>query len=146
MKELRPYPTVRHTGKRGKVADGHSVKVIADGAVAVHELAYAQGFFGMVTAIKDKDTGDTGKREGVAGDEITLTIEQAQYETKQIDEGADYKVGTVVYWDDDAKKVVQTDTPYFIGRVTRTKTSGGAIWILLAPQQHVIELINEGGQ
>lgn len=44
MREQRPYPTVRHTGKRGKVGEGNSVKVIADGEVAVHELTSAQGF------------------------------------------------------------------------------------------------------
>mgnify|MGYP000915216277 CR=1 FL=1 len=38
--ELRPYPTVRHTGKRGKVGEGDSVKVIADGPVVVHDLAW----------------------------------------------------------------------------------------------------------
>lgn len=135
MREQRPYPTVRHTGKRGKVGEGDSVKVIADGAVKAHELVSAQGFFGMVTDIKDKNTGDTGKREGIAGDEVSLTIEQAQYETTLIDEGADYAVGTDVYWDDATKKVVETETDLLIGRVTRTKAPGGAIWILLLPQQ-----------
>lgn len=135
MKEQRPYPTVRHKGKRGKVGEGDSVKVIADGAVNVHELASAQGFFGMVTDIKDKETGGTGKREGVAGDEVSLTIEQAQYETTLIDEGLDYNVGTDVYWDDATKKVVETETDLLVGRVTRSKAPGGAIWILLLPQQ-----------
>lgn len=133
MREQRPYPTVRHTGKRGKIAEGDSVKVIADGAVAVHELVSAQGFFGMVTDIKDKDTGDTGKREGVAGDEVSLTIEQAQYETTLIDAGLDYAVGTDVYWD--GSKLVEDVTDLLVGRVTRTKAPGGAIWILLLPQQ-----------
>jgi|SRR5690625_96957 len=136
MRELRPYPTVRHTGKRGKVGEGDSVKVIADGPVAVHDLTFAQGFFGMVTDIKDKDTGDTGKREGVAGDEVSLTIEQAQYETTLIDEGADYPVGADVYWD--GSKVVETPTDLFVGKVTRSKAPGGAIWILLAPQQPTV--------
>lgn len=140
MREQRPYPTVRHTGKRGKVGEGDSVKVIADGTVNVHELASAQGFFGMVTDIKDKETGDTGKREGVAGDEVVLTIEQAQYETTLIDEGADYAVGTDVYWD--GTKVVETPTDLFVGKVTRSKAPGGAIWILLAPQQAVA--VSEG--
>lgn len=133
MRELRPYPTVRHKGKRGKVGEGDSVRVVADGVVKVHELTAAQGFFGMVTDIKDKDTGDTGKREGVAGDEVSLTIELAQYETTLIDEGADYAVGTDVYWD--GSKVVETPTDLLVGRVTRTKAPGGAIWILLLPQQ-----------
>ena len=87
----------------------------------------------MVTDIKDKDTGDTGKREGVAGDEVSLTIEQAQYETTLIDAGLDYTVGTDVYWD--GTKVVETPTDLLVGRVTRSKAPGGAIWILLLPQQ-----------
>ncbi|KYG90798.1 hypothetical protein A0U40_17880 [[Bacillus] sp. KCTC 13219] len=133
MKELNPVPIVTHTGKRGKIAEGDSVKVIAEGIVKIHELAAASGFFGMVTDIKDKTNGTTGKRAGVAGDEISLTIEQAQYETKLIDAGADYTVGTDVYWD--GTKLVETATDLYVGKVTRTKAPGGAIWILLAPQQ-----------
>lgn len=133
MKEMRAYPTVRHTGKRGKIAEGDSVRVIADGVVKVHELTAAQGFFGMVTDVKDKNTGDVGKREGVKGDEVSLTIEQAQYETTLIDEGLDYKVGTDVYWD--GSKLVENATDLYVGKVTRSKAPGGAIWVLLAPQQ-----------
>lgn len=143
MREQRPYPTVRYTGKRGKIAEGDSVKVIAGGAVAVHELTSAQGFFGMVTDIKDKDTGDTGKREGVAGDEVSLTIEQAQYETTLIDEGLDYSVGTDVYWD--GSKLVESATDLFVGKVTRSKAPGGAIWVLLASQQQAFVETVEGG-
>lgn len=135
MRDMRAYPTVRHTGKRGKVGEGDSVRVAAEGTVNVHDLAYAQGFFGMVTDIKDKVTGETGKREGVAGDEVVLTIEQAQYETTLIDEGQDYAVGTPVYWDVVAGKVTETEKPLLVGKVTRSKAPGGAIWILLLPQQ-----------
>lgn len=133
VKENRAYSTVTHRGKRGQVAEGDSVRVIAEGAVKRHDLTAAQGFFGMVTDIKDKDTGLVGKEEGVAGDEVVLTIEQAQYETTLIDEGADYDVGTDVYWD--GTKLVETPTDLFVGKVTRSKEPGGAIWVLLAPQQ-----------
>lgn len=133
MRDLRAYPTVIHKGKRGKVGEGDSVRVIADGAVKRHELTAAQGFFGMVTDIKDKSTGEVGKVEGVAGDEVVLTIEQAQYETTLIDEGADYAVGTDVYWD--GSKLVEDATDLYVGKVTRLKEPGGAIWVLLAPQQ-----------
>lgn len=133
MRELRAYPTVVHKGKRGKVAEGDSVRVIADGVVKRHELTVAQGFFGMVTDIKDKNTGDVGKVEGVAGDEVVLTIEQSQYETTLIDEGLDYDVGTDVYWD--GSKLVEDATDLYVGKVTRSKAPGGAIWVLLAPQQ-----------
>lgn len=132
MAELKPTPIVTHTGKRGKIAEGNSVKVKADGPVKVHELTAASGFFGMVTDIKDKD-GNVGQREGVKDNEITLTIEQAQYETTQIDAGADYEVGTDVYWD--GSKLVETAAGLYVGKVTRTKEAGGAIWVLLAPQQ-----------
>lgn len=132
MAELKPTPVVTHTGKRGKIADGNSVKVVADGPVKIHELVAASGFFGMVTDIKDAE-GNTGLREGKKDDLITLTIEQAQYETTQIDEGADYAVGTDVYWD--GTKLVEDPTDLFVGKVTRTKEAGGAIWVLLAPQQ-----------
>lgn len=133
MAENRAYSTVRYTGKRGQVGEGDSVRVIAEGEVKRHELTAAQGFFGMVTDIKDKDTGEVGKVEGVAGDEVVLTIEQAQYETTLIEEGADYAVGTDVYWD--GSKLVEDATDLFVGKVTRTKEPGGAIWVLLAPQQ-----------
>lgn len=132
MAELKPTPVVTHTGKRGKIADGNSVKVVADGPVKIHELVAASGFFGMVTDIKDAE-GNTGLREGKKDDLITLTIEQAQYETTQIDGGADYAVGTDVYWD--GTKLVEDPTDLFVGKVTRTKEAGGAIWVLLAPQQ-----------
>lgn len=138
MKEMRAYPTVRHTGKRGKVGEGDSVKVVTAVAVKVHELALVEGFFGMVTDIKDKTTGEVGKREGVAGDTVSLTIEQAQYETTLIDAGQDYNVGTPVYWDDVAKKVTETQKELLVGKVTRTKAPGGAIWILLLPQQNKV--------
>lgn len=132
MAELKPTPIVTHTGKRGKIAEGKSVKVKADGPVNIHELAAASGFFGMVTDIRDKD-GNAGKREGVKGDEITLTIEQAQYETTLIDAGSTYAVGADVYWD--GSKLVETATGLYVGKVTRSKEPGGAIWVLLAPQQ-----------
>lgn len=135
MREMRAYPTVKHKSKRGKVAEGESVRVIAEGKVDKHDLAYAEGFFGMVTDIKDKDTGQTGKTEGVAGDEVMLTIEQAQYETTLIDNGQDYKVGTPVYWDATAGQVTETAQPLLVGKVTRSKAPSGAIWLLLLPQQ-----------
>lgn len=138
MRELKPVPIVSHTGKRGKIADGNSVKVVADGPVKIHELAAASGFFGMVTDIKDVD-GNTGLREGKKDDLITLTIEQAQYETTQIDAGVEYAVGTDVYWD--GSKLVETATDLYVGKVTRSKEAGGAIWVLLAPQQ----VATEGG-
>lgn len=132
--QIRPVPTVRTYGKRAFIDEGDSVKVVADGAVAVHDIAYASNFLGAVISIVDGKTGVHGKETGVKGDLVTLNIIQGTYETTQIVEGQDYAVGTPVYFDPDEKVITETETDVYAGKVVRSKEADSAIWFLLAPQ------------
>lgn len=133
MAELNPTPTVTTVGKRALVSEGQSVRVVADYACEVHDIVLANGFVGAVMSVVDKNEVH-GLVKATKGDTLILNIQQGEYETDQIDEGQDYKVGDAVYFDADQKKVLPTGDLY-IGRVSREKSESGAIWFILAPQQ-----------
>ena len=69
--------------------------------------------------------------------EVVLNIEQAEFETDQINTADDFNVGDLVYWDDSNKQLTTSDgsgANRLVGRVTAAKDENNVIWLLLGPQ------------
>lgn len=127
----QPVPTNTYQQGRAKVSDGKSVKVAvpANSDIKAGELVLLGGFLGF--AMRDVKTG-TGQTA-----EVTLNIEQAEYETDKTTEGEAVKAGDLVYWDDTTKKLTLDDgegVNRLAGRVTEGVDDNGVIWFILAPQ------------
>jgi len=140
----QPVPSTTYQHGRAKVSDGKSVRVVVpanSGPIPAGSLQEFDGFLGFamggqepaqwVTPGNVLDNSDKDQ-------ELILTIEQAEYETDQIDEEGDFEVGTVVYWDPVNKVLTEDDggeTPNRVaGRVTSAPDSNGFIWFILGPQ------------
>lgn len=130
---MRPIPTTIHTGLRAKVGDGKSVRVLApagapgEQTLAANRLHLIDGFLGFGMADVDQ------LQEGV------LTIEQAEYETNQIDPDPLmlYPRGTSVYWDDALQAITEDDAAgvnRYAGKITQPRDVNGVVWFILAPQ------------
>lgn len=125
----QPVPSTVHHSYRAKVSDGKSVRVIVPEKteVVAQQFNLIGGFFGAATESIKTGTGETA--------EVVLTIEQAEYETDQIDKTQAFEVGTAVYWDATKSQLTETDTDNrLVGRVTSAKDSNYVIWFLLGPQ------------
>lgn len=119
----QPIPSNLYNIASGKISDGKSVRVKSTGAVAEGNFYLIDGFFGM--AIQSATTGQ----------EVVLNIEQAEFETDQIDKTQTFAVGTSIYWNDTKKQFTETDTGNRkVGRVSATKDSNNVIWFILGPQ------------
>lgn len=119
----QPIPTTLETIAGCKISDGKSVKVTASEAVEEGKFYLISGFFGMAV-----------QSAGV-GEDATLSIEQAEYETEQINTEEAFAVGTAIYYDATLKQLTETEgTNRKVGRVTAAKDSNNVIWFLLGPQ------------
>lgn len=111
-----------------KVSDGRSVKVTVPagtGTVQANTFAEVAGFFGLAVNTANE------------GEQVVLLIEQAEYETSQINAADAFAVGDPVYWDAANKRLTTSNgggTNRLVGRVTQAKDANGVIWFILAPQ------------
>jgi hypothetical protein len=115
-----------------KVSDGLSVRVVCpDGDVSAQgEFHFYDGFFGFnLTRPKLDPTGDVA---------IILQIEQAEYETNQIDAAGTFAAGAKVFFTPGSGTTpgVLHDGAgtHYVGIVTVEKDASGAIWMHLAAQ------------
>lgn len=119
----QPIPTTLETIAGCKISDGKSVRVAANEAVEEGKLYLIGGFFGMAV----QSVG--------AGEDVVLSIEQAEYETDQINTEEAFAVGTTIYYDEVLKKLTETPgTNRKVGRVTAAKDTNNVIWFILGPQ------------
>lgn len=119
----QPVPSTLYNLPSGKISDGKSVKVTAAGTVEEGKFYLIEGFFGMAV------------QSVTSGQDVILNIEQAEFETDQIDTTQTFAKGTAIYWDDTAKKITETSTANrMIGRVTAAKDTNNIIWFILGPQ------------
>ena len=119
----QPIPTTLETIAGCKISDGKSVRVIANEVAEEGKFYLIGGFFGMAV----QSVG--------AGDDVILSIEQAEYETEQINTEEVFAVGTPIYYDETLKKLTETEgTNRKVGRVTVTKDTNNVIWFILGPQ------------
>lgn len=128
MAEARAIPTTTHTAYRAKVSDGKSVRVaVPENTVIVSQQFYEMdGFFGPAMQSVKTEAGET--------DEVILNIEQAEYETDQIQTSKAFKAGDPIYFT--AGKFtpeVGTDNR-LVGKVTQGKDQNNVIWFILGPQ------------
>lgn len=142
----QPVPTTTHQHGYFKVSDGKSVRVTVpanSGDVKVGELVEFGGFLGFavrgehpIQAIKPGNALDNSDKDQV----LILSIEQAEYETDQIDEEGDFAAGTLVYWDGANKVLTESATDEVgnplrpAGRITVGKDENGVVWFILGPQ------------
>ncbi len=129
----QPVPSSVHNIGYGKISDGKSVRVTVpvNTTIEAGKFYLLNGFFGC--AMQSVTTG-AGKTA-----EVVLNIEQAEYETDQIDtsQTLTFDKGTLIYWDDSNKQLTTSDgsgTNRLVGRVTAAKDENNVIWFILGPQ------------
>lgn len=119
----QPVPTTLETIAGCKISDGKSVRVTADKEVEEGKFYLINGFFGMAV------------QSAEAGEEMVLSIEQAEYETDQINTEEAFTAGTTIYYDAANSILTETEgTNRIAGRVTAAKDTNNVIWFILGPQ------------
>lgn len=131
----QPAATKTHDAYRSKVSDGKSVEVEVPESTTIENQNFYElgGFFGSATQSVKTESGET--------DTVVLTIEQAEYETDQIQTSKDFKPGDTVYLKD-GKLTTESESGSgddakenrLVGRVTQGKDKNNVIWFILAPQ------------
>jgi len=112
-----------------KVSDGKSVRVTvpANTTIEAGKFYLLDGFLGCAFQSVQTAPGQTA--------EVVLNIEQAEYDTNQIDTTQNFAKGTLIYWDADNNRFTETSTGNRLaGRVTQAKDSNGVICFILGPQ------------
>lgn len=117
----QPVPSTVYNEYRAKVSDGKSVKVTATGKVESGKFYEIDGFFG------------SAMQSVSSGEEVILNIEQAEYETDQIETTEEFDVGDLIYFKDGKFTITATDAR-LVGRVTQGKDDNNVIWFILGPQ------------
>ena len=127
---MRSVPTEIYGVARAKISDGKSVKVAVPEKTVIEAGSFYElgGFFGSATTDVKTESGETS--------EVVLTIEQAEYETDQIQTTKAFKPGDLIYFTagkftPDAG-VEESSRP--VGRVTVGKDQNNVIWFILGPQ------------
>jgi len=128
MPEARAYPTTTYQSYRAKVSDGKSVRV----AVPENTTIVAGGFyeldsfFGSAMQSVITGAGETS--------EVILNIEQAEYETDQIQTTKSFKTGDPIYFTAGKFTPDAGEDNRLVGRVTQGKDQNNVIWFILGPQ------------
>lgn len=131
----QPIPSTQVSIARAKVGDGKSVKVTvpAETIIQAQTFVLLDGFFGLAMDSVETGAGETA--------EVTLSIEQAEYETDNIVTTDAFDKGDKVYWDGSKFTTAADDggtpaTEYrLVGRVTASKDASNVIRFILLPQQ-----------
>lgn len=123
---MNPVPTTTHNQYRAKVSDGKSVRVKVPEKTTIEAglFYYLGGFFGTAMESVKTSAGETS--------EVVLNIEQAEYESDQIEKTQAFEPGTKIYFNEG--KFTETKGTLFAGTVTQGKDVKNTIWFILAPQ------------
>lgn len=125
----QPVPTTMVNINAAKVSDGKSVRVTVpeNTVIEAGKFYLLDGFFGCAFQSVTTGAGETA--------EVILNIEQAEYETDQIDTSQTFTKGTLIYWDDVNKEFTETsEGNRLAGRVTQAKDANNVICFILGPQ------------
>lgn len=125
----QPVPSTVYNLGGGKISDGKSVKVTVPESTTIEagKFYLLDGFLGCAMQSVTTGTGETA--------EVVLTIEQAEFETDQIETTQNFAKGTLIYWDVTNKRFTETATSNRLaGRVTVGKDANNVIWFILGPQ------------
>lgn len=117
----QPVPSTEYQIPVAKISDEKSVVVTATGDVVQGNFYEIEGFFGAAMT------------NGKAGDKVVLNIEQAEYSTVQVVDGATFSVGSLVYWDGTAFNDVGTSNR-LVGRCTSYDSVNKVLTFILGPQ------------
>jgi len=105
-----------------KISDGKSVVVTATRNVVQGNFYGIQGFFGAAMT------------NGKAGDKVVLNIEQAEYSTVQVVDGATFSVGSLVYWNGTAFTNDVGTSNRLVGRCTSYDSVNKVLTFILGTQ------------
>lgn len=125
----QPVPSTVYDVGYGKISDGKSVKVTVPESTTIEagKFYLLDGFLGCAMQSVTTSAGETA--------EVVLAIEQAEFETDQIETTQNFAKGTLIYWDVANKRFTETATSNRLaGRVTVSKDANNVIWFILGPQ------------
>lgn len=127
----QPVPSTVIKISQLKVSDGKSIDVTvpAGKGVTAGNFYVLDGFFGAVVETVDKDKNTAGKT-------VSLTLENCEYVTDQIDTKQAFTKGAVLLFDTEKNLFVTTKTTATIpvGRVSAEKDTANTIQFIRAPQ------------
>ena len=128
----QPVPSTVVNINAAKVSDGKSVRVTVPGNTVIEagKFYLLDGFLGVAFQSVTTGSGQTA--------EVILNIEQAEYETDQIDtsQTLTFAKGTLIYWN--GTRFTETSAGNrLVGRVTQAKDTNNVICFILGPQVHV---------
>ncbi|EGQ21078.1 hypothetical protein HMPREF9372_3361 [Sporosarcina newyorkensis 2681] len=134
MAEARAIPTTTYQSYRAKVSDGKSVRVTVpeNTTIEAQQFYEIDGFFGPAMQSVVTEAGETS--------EVILNIEQAEYETDQIQTTKAFKAGDKIYFTggkftpDTGAGEDGIATNRLVGRVTQGKDQNNVIWFVQGPQ------------
>jgi len=125
----QPVPSTVVNINTAKVSDGKSVRVTVpeNTVIEAGKFYLLNGFLGAAFQSVQTGPGETA--------EVILNIEQAEYETDQIDTSQTFTKGTLIYWDAANNRFTETSTENRLaGRVTQAKDANNVICFILGPQ------------
>ena len=126
----QPVPTTVINVNSGKFSDGKSVRVTVPGNTTIEagKFYLLDGFLGVAFQSVQTAPGQTA--------EVVLNIEQAEYETDQIDTSQTFAKGTLIYWNGTIGRFTETSAGNRLaGRVTQAKKDdNNVICFILGPQ------------
>ena len=125
---MNPVPTTTYNQYRSKVSDGKSVRVKVPEKTTIEAGLFYEigGFFGTAMQSVKTLASETS--------EVVLNIEQAEYETDQIEKTEAFEAGTKIYFENSKFTETKSATARFAGTVTLGKDAKNTIWFILAPQ------------
>jgi len=125
----QPIPSTVVNINAAKVSDGKSVRVTVpeNTVIEAGKFYFLDGFLGCAFQSVTTGVGETA--------EVILNIEQAEYETDQIDTSQTFTKGTLIYWDGTNKRFTETSVGNrLVGRVTQAKDANNVVCFILGPQ------------
>ena len=127
----QPVPSTVVNINAAKVSDGKSVRVTVPGNTVIEagKFYLLDGFLGVAFQSVTTGSGQTA--------EVILNIEQAEYETDQIDTSQTFAKGTLIYWNAAGKRFTENaaEGNRLAGRVTQAKKdNNNVICFILGPQ------------
>jgi len=124
----QPVPSTVVNINAAKVSDGKSVRVTVPGNTTIEagKFYLLDGFLGVAFQSVQTAPGQTA--------EVVLNIEQAEYETDQIDTSQTFAKGTLIYWN--GTRFTETSAGNrLVGRVTQAKKDdNNVVCFILGPQ------------
>jgi hypothetical protein len=126
----QPVPSTVVNINAAKFSDGKSVRVTVpqNTTIEAGKFYLLDGFLGCAFQSVTTGAGESA--------EVILNIEQAEYETDQIDTSQTFVKGALIYWDETNKRFTENSSEgnRLAGRVTQAKDANNVICFILGSQ------------